>query len=334
MDLSRRQLLTTAAVAGLTLVPASALLGPASPATAAPTAALHRAPLRRTGFEGFGDPAVNNGYTALNINPALPANGTLSFASSSTPPSWEFAQWHSRFDLAGATLGPVSASYLPSGTVGFANTGKTLAKSPDGSILFEAKGSQEYLATRTASDPWPHMLMQQSLPVQPYMDQISSVRYQIDVQIPNVTNATTPSSSYNPGLHAAALSSFFTIQNFNTASPDYMSYVWFSVPIADSRYSSPSIPSGAFVDAGTNSLIYGEPGSTYWSSDVKDGSWHSLDIDLYPLLLTAFSTAQSMGVLTSSTLSEMQLTYYVLGWELPGTFDAAFRFNNLSVWIS
>jgi hypothetical protein len=126
---------------------------------------------------------------------------------------------------------------------------------------------------------------------------------------------------------------FFIIKNIIATSEDRGGYYWFGVPFYDSRYDVP--PAYMARDAGkddaTGKFIYTLDGKVTGATSLKEGRWTTLRVDLLPHIKDGLQEAVKRGYLQSSDPAEYAVANMNLGWEMPGTFDAAIQVRNLRV---
>lgn len=300
---------------------------------------------QQTAFELFPDTKFGNGFWASTLAPSeavalLPPQDTTGIVpSSNTPPSalpsWRLSQWASRHDIKDAARD----HYIPnprrkSGPdfpgLRAKNAGKTVIWDEDGSVYLRVNGGAEYERPRLQDQPWVHLLLEPGdLGEEVLLSRLQSLRYRFDVRLDQMVNLMED-SDFQIGHHTAQLPSFFVLKNINPRSADYGDMIWFGIPVLDYRRASPDIPSLVAVDEGTRKLMVGLAGSEVWDRDVRDGHWHSLDIELAPRMIEALDTAHEEGFLLSSTPNDIAITAFNWGWEVPGTFTAAVSVRGLS----
>jgi len=141
---------------------------------------------------------------------------------------------------------------------------------------------------------------------------------------------------YDPGLHAAQFQLFFIVKNVRPGSVDQGDYYWFGVPFYDNRHDIP--PAFMAADAGkkdaTGKFIYTVAGETLGEASLKTGHWIALDKDLLPHILKGLQEAVRRGYLKDSTPHDYAVANMNLGWEIPGTFDAAVQVQDLDVSVT
>ncbi|MEQ4206735.1 hypothetical protein [Actinopolymorpha sp. B9G3] len=215
---------------------------------------------------------------------------------------------------------------------GYESAAKRLIRCHDGGLWLEAMASAEYDRPRQPGEPWPHLLVEQVWGAAGVrLVDLAKLQFGLTARVDHVVNCMSP-AEYDPGLHAAQVTAYFTLQNRNESSPDYGNLVWFGVPVVDNRYDIP--PAHYAEDAGhtgpTNQFIAVMPGSEFWDRSIKDGRWHSIRTDLLPFLHHAFSVAQQGGYLPRTRVEELRITTFNFGWELPGAFDVALQVKPLT----
>lgn len=293
-------------------------------------------------FEMFSDPGLQGGAWLSTILPDDATAGpppastvsVLDFGHTSTDPRWRINQWNNRLDLVDAEACTYQAGVLPmlpQGGVAYQNDAHRVVRADDGTLLFEVDGRPEFATPRSVEEKWPHLGVEQDFAEKPRLTDLEALKFSIDVKVNRLDNYI-PYPDRNPPSQAAQVTAFFQVQNLNTASPDYGSYVWFGVPLFGNRwqlhpgYYAPDVTG----DRGTGQFINTVPASEFWAGDIRDGTWHSIDEhDLLPLMLQAFSRAQTRGYLPDTLLSDLRVSSFNAQWEvIGGAFDASFQIKD------
>jgi hypothetical protein len=138
---------------------------------------------------------------------------------------------------------------------------------------------------------------------------------------------------YDPGLHAAQFQMFFIVKSIRPRSADRGNYYWFGVPFYDSRHDIP--PAFMAADAGkkdaTGKFIYTVAGETLGEASLKTSQWVALDVDLLPHIVQGLREAVKREYLKDSGPHDYAVANMNLGWEIPGTFDAAVQVQDFEV---
>lgn len=285
------------------------------------------------GEELFRDPQFRNGFTLTAASHPAPKVeiGVLQTSETlSTQPDWRMPQWATR------TLLEPRACERDKNGVWFAdNVAKRIEIecAPDGltRLLLEVRGSHEYTGQfRKAGEPWAHLLIEQSYPQPIKLSEFTRLDFTLDTRVPFCKRAAEPADKFDPGLHTAQVSAYWTIHDI---SPGRGDMIWFGIPIFDARYEVP--PAHYAIDGGkadaSGKFICVLDGKRFWMGNTGDGNWRLLKTDLVPLIKEALHIAQEQGHLPKAKLEDLALTSFNLGWELPGPYDAAIEFRGLSL---
>jgi len=284
-------------------------------------------PVSAAAVELIRDPHVRRGLILLSPQPGKRVPyGTLA-GPEAGPAVWDLAQWSSRYPLKAA--GP---QRRPDGTSQFSNAGKSITFGRPGSneITLAVTGSIEYGGkARKKDDPWVHLLLQQEIANAPALAELKSARFHLEARLQSSHHIVTPEDT--PDLHAAQFQVFFSVQNFNRKSAGYGQSFWFGVPVYDNRYRIP--PAHQSQDtAGTQMFIFTPAGTVYGTRSAHDLQWITFDQDLLPLMREGLALAWQRGFLhDSQALADYHVSGLNLGWEVPGVFDVALQFRNLSL---
>ncbi|UCG59291.1 MAG: family 16 glycosylhydrolase [Phycisphaerales bacterium] len=282
----------------------------------------------------FSDMTFRQGFLLSypNVSQGRRAEAVLDFGKEGSTPAWRLCQWGTSHSLAGAPC-----VQFDSGLVGYENKAKRVAvaeaTSDSSDLLLEVKGAAEYRPdARKYGQSWPHLLIEQDAVNLCPLDELEELRFRVGMRLLHVYNHMKK-DEYDPRLHAAQFQMFFIVKNTNSKSKDYGDYFWFGVPFFDSRHDIP--PAYMAKDAGkddaTGKFIYTIAGSEINNTPLKDRDWVTLGKDLLPYIKGGLKEATQRRFLISSDPKDYAVVNMNLGWEIPGTFDAAIQIKGLSV---
>jgi hypothetical protein len=278
------------------------------------------------------DPHFQQGFILLDPIPGKKVPyGELRPADNREKPVWQLSQWSSKHPLAAGTNGQFA-----SGTLRWANSAKTVTLGQNGNagadLSLGVNAGVEYgPRARRQGEPWVHLLVEQQFEQPPSLAGLSEARLRIEARL--LRSKLVKTDDYAPGLHAAQFQIFFTLQNFNPASPGYRRYLWFGVPIYDDRHRVPAAHKSQ--DTGTEMFIFTPGGEVFTAQSAHDRQWIAIDQDLLPLMREALATAWQRGFLTESkTLADYRIGGMNMGWEVPGLFDVELQVRNLSLQVT
>jgi hypothetical protein len=256
----------------------------------------------------------------------------LDFGDGDNLPVWRLCQWATKHSLASAPC--VRGA---DGSFSYENETKRVvvchSDSPHRGLTLEIRGSAEYgTRARQFGESWPHLLVEQDAIRLRALDELDEVRLRIRVRLLYGKNGMS-ATEYNPSLHTAQFQMFFIVKNIRPGSADRDSYYWFGVPFYDSRHDIP--PAYMAADAGkkdaTGKFIYTLAGTALGEAPLKTGQWVALNVDLLPHILKGLQEAAKRGYLKSCDPHEYAVANMNLGWEIPGTFDAAVQVQDLNI---
>ncbi len=256
----------------------------------------------------------------------------LDLGDGNNVPVWRLCQWATKHSLA-------SARCLrgADGSLSYENeTKRVRVCHSDGEsrgLTLEVRGSAEYgTRARKQGESWPHLLIEQDAVRLRSLDEVSEIRLRVRLRL-LYSKAGMPAAEYDPGLHAAQFQMFFIVSNIRPESADRGSYFWFGVPFYDSRHDIP--PAFMAADAGkkdaTGKFIYTVAGATLGEASLKTGQWVALDVDLLPHIVQGLREAVKREYLKDSGPHDYAVANMNLGWEIPGTFDAAVQVQDFEV---
>lgn len=252
---------------------------------------------------------------------------------------WNAAQWysgyyhmpnHDTFTEYPAEYNILNAERQVEGTrVSYTDASKTFAfDNKTGEIYMELNASKEYTAPRTATGPWPHLLIQYTMQKKTQLSKFAGLQINLDYKLEKIENKMT-SAEYNSGRHAAQLVWYIVVKNCNEYSTDNGKYIWFGIDMYDNRDTVLNQTDSYFIDTGsddklgTGAPIYGVANGKTHKKLPAVGENISISIDIYDMIKSAYDRAVSAGYLRDSEWSDMYVTDGNCGWELPGTFDCA-----------
>ncbi|MGE0700413.1 MAG: hypothetical protein AB7O57_15055, partial [Hyphomicrobiaceae bacterium] len=101
---------------------------------------------------------------------------------------------------------------------------------------------------------WPHLLLAQTIDpaATPPLSKARSLVFETDFTIE--TKNETRGVGYNPRLHAMQLIATLIVQNRDKASPGFGQYLWFVMPLYDSRYEWQK--HGSKLDTGRSKFLW------------------------------------------------------------------------------
>ena len=288
--------------------------------------------LPATAKELIDDPQFQRGFLVLSPDRDKPIEKTELGAIEGVKPAWHLAQWHSKFSIADA-----KPERLSSGLVKYENEAKSIIVAPPelgGSLTLAVDSRPEYPdGCRVPNHNWPHLLVSQPIGESPSIGQLQNLQLHLEARL--LYDQQFKLKNYNPLMHTAQMPLVMIIQNRNQASPGCGDFMWFLVPVYDSRHTKAMPPHIAVDTADPSAKLIYNPGSVaygYGDENLHDKKWHTIDLDLLPFVQDAFKTAWEKGYLQGSKdLKDYQVTNLIFGWEVTGVNRAAIEFKNLSL---
>ena len=275
------------------------------------------------------DPQFSRGFALSRIwaDKIVPNPDTLRFTSSNEPPKWLLAQWATNHSLQGARLTRTAEGLT------FRNEAKRVSLNPaDGTLTLEIMAGREYHGPRrSASEPWVHLLIEQSMDSGFRIADFAGITVGFSLRLLYCTSFMS-GDMFNPGLHTAQSPFYLFLRNTNPNSPDHNKCLWFGIPSYDWRDKRLTDEAAISWDVGTNMYIYAMPPRTVWGDILfTDHQWHTCNIDLKPCLEKAIADMRSHNQFLHSTPDDFSIASMNFGWEIPGIFDAAVQIKNLSI---
>jgi hypothetical protein len=78
-------------------------------------------------------------------------------------------------------------------------------------------------------------------------------------------------------------------------------------------------------------LIYTIDGKEVSNAPLKEGRWQAMQKDLLPYIKEGLKEAVRKGHLSGDKLADYAIVNMNMGWEIPGTFDAAVQIKDLEI---
>ncbi len=283
--------------------------------------------------ETFRDRALVGGFdlTAAKAGAGSFHNGVILQGDMGARREWRLEQSGTRMSLAGAR-----ERSLPGGTRIIHNGANKVTVHPGGlagrGVTLEVDGGAEYSGRlRRKGDTWPQLVMKQRIPKNLRLNELSSLDFKLDFRIDHCRMASD--ATLDPDLHNAQFAAVWTLHNRNTGSSDYLDTIEFCVPLFDACHDVPpgnqaSVP-GEYNGADT--YVSTLDGSRLFDAPTGDGEWHAVACNLIPLLEEALAAAQTEGFLTDTSLADLHVTSFDVGWEIPGPYACAATVKGLSL---
>lgn len=188
-------------------------------------------------------------------------------------------------------------------------------------ITLEVIASEEYEHPRQMNEDWPHLLFEQYFNTPLKLIRTDKLVYKTKCKLLYCSDKMR--EQFNPDLHTAQFSQYFTIQDNNKDSESYGDFFWFGLPFYDYRYENIELYAAQDIgkDDASNKFIFSVASRNIFDGTLHDKQWITIDKDILPFIKEAFKTAQERGYLTGSKFEDLAITTMNAGWEVPGTFD-------------
>ena len=256
----------------------------------------------------------------------------LDFDDPNNKPVWRLCQWGTKHSLANA-----ECLRFNNHDIAYENKGKKVLVGSENSekrdLILKINGKAEYgQKVRKHGESWPHLLVEQDAVTIYRLDELEKLKFRLSLRLIHCENHMK-NEEYNPQLHAAQFQIFLIVKNINSQSQDHDNYFWFGVPFFDSRYNIP--PPYMAKDAGkqdaTGKFIYTIDGTEVNKTPLEGRQWLTVQKNLLPYIKEGLKEAVRKGYLYSSKLTDYAVVNMNMGWEIPGTFDAAMQIRDLDI---
>ena len=252
-------------------------------------------------------------------------------------PKWQLAQWNNyNNNLKDAKMSYHAPFYIYSSAGG----NKVAIDPTKGRIKLSLNTANEYGKNavnpdnpRKSGQKWPHLLISQD-----YKDGISiwklrNLRMLLEYTVTNVVDNHLK-DTFDRDIHTAQFQWFIMIANKNINSSGYGDFFWFGFSFYDLRndfspfYANVDInTTGKFIYMPDMKEILGEGNQTL-SGEAK-----KVDLQILGEVKKAFQLAKDSGFLAKTTWQDLALSHTNIGWEIPGSFDAACQIYKMAIYI-
>lgn len=239
-------------------------------------------------------------------------------------PSWYLSQWFSNYSLATGEVIINDEFYRIED-----KSKKVEVK--NNTITLEINGSKEYQRPREASEPWPHLLLEQIFENKMLRD-YKSMQMILNFEYLKFNNYMK--DKMDPSIHTAQFQWFINLSNQNVNSKGYKDFFWFGLSFLDTpRFDYP--PEYMAVDGGkedaTCKFIYIVDSRKYLKKPIVIGDKVNISFEILNLLKEGFIEAKKRGFLKETNFEDLGLNSTNIGFEITGTFDIGLKINKISL---
>lgn len=283
------------------------------------------------------DAAFKNGLMLTPLDPKTVQQGggfaktyrdTLRFYNTEAKPVWRLSQWYTKYSLE-----KTKPEHCSDNSIFYVDKTKKVGLSPEGVLWLEVNASEFYEKPRVKEENWPHLLVTQMFGKRsPVVGELKQLLFSMDIKLEKCENKMEE-GTFDRSLHTAHTPLFFMIRNNNRQSEDYGQKIWFGIPSFDYRHVELRDREHlGGLDRGTKSYMYDIPPREFWGNvNLHDKQWHRGQTDLVPHIMRVLELLKEKGIFLNSSLHDLIIDRVGIGWEVPGTFDAAFQIRNLSL---
>ena len=292
----------------------------------------------------FNDPYMKNGISVFSVDGSQ--QKAFQFATSVGNPSWQVAQWHSRYDLHDyESLKHIKqgtafelSSYGAKGADGKYLSAKTINVDTSGpSLYLELNAELEFDKPKEDGEGWPHILISQD-----FSENLVRVceREELTTRMEyTITHCDDRMNGQaNPSKHCAQLVWYVTLQNRNPDSEGYGQYIWFGFNLWDNRHSGGVCPEYAAQDLGkedaTLAFIY-QPSSRVFFKEKRMpfvGEKVTMDFDFLSTAKSAFLLAKERGYLPQTVWEDVYIGSMNFGWEVTGIYNVGVQIDTVGIY--
>ncbi len=213
----------------------------------------------------------------------------------------------------------------------YADESKVLKVNPTTSALYmELNASKEFTSPRQNKEEWPHLLVQEAFSKQIMFNELESLKLTLDVTLHKEINHLSE-EEFQRDLHTSQYIMYIYV--CSNAALDAGEFLYFGIPIYDYRYKI--MNEAGMIDAGTagntGKFIYQMPTYEYLPNGLVLGVKNHIEIDILASIARSLVLAQQYGKLMNSTIDNLYITSFNIGFENPGTIDTAIEIEGLSL---
>ncbi|NCC59633.1 MAG: hypothetical protein EOM12_01625 [Verrucomicrobiae bacterium] len=237
-------------------------------------------------------------------------------------PVWAIAQWGTREKVV-----PLNQSSTLS------NSCKSISVTRSGSkadLTLAVNGNEEYEGVpRKGDEMWVHLLVEQEIESLPRLVDLKALNFHLEAKL--LHSVLHKPELFDDGKHAAQYQAFFYLQDRNKQSEGYGEMIWFGIPVYDNRKRKTERYE-ALDFAGSGMFICTLAHEDLSADSAHDGKWITLEANLLPEMIKAYSIARAKGFMKKTkSLEDMHLTGMNMGWEVPGLLDVSLQVRRLSL---
>lgn len=292
----------------------------------------------------FNDPYMKNGITVFSVDGSK--QKAFQFATSVGNPSWQIAQWHSRYDLHDyenwkhikqgtafelSSYGAKGAGgkYLPAKKIDVDTAGP--------SLYLELNAELEFDKPKEDGEGWPHILVSQDFSENlVHVCEQKELTTHMEYTITHCNDRMNGQA--NPSKHCAQLVWYVTLQNRNRDSEGYGQYIWFGFNLWDNRHNGEVCPEYAAQDLGkedaTLAFIY-QPSSKVFFKEKRMpfvGEKVTMNFDFLSTAKSAFHLAKERGYLPQTAWEDIYIGSMNFGWEVTGIYNVGVQIDTVGIY--
>jgi hypothetical protein len=274
------------------------------------------------------DPGFSRGFAVLAAEGGGREIGVIRAGVAGVAPSWQVAQWHSRFEFTNVVA--ASASFAVSNAAKWLTLARGSDRGPELTLGVDSRVEYAGGLRRSPSEPWVHLLVQQSIADAPSLTEPVGLWLKFETRLGHAE--TFRPRGYTPSLHAAQYQVVLTLNSTRRDSTGCGDFLWFVIPVYDDRHevSPPHIAQDFAVTQGK--LIYNPGAAAFATNTVRAAGWTRFDCDLRPWLERALRAAWDKGYLVGSRdAQDYRVAHINIGWEVPGLNRVAMDLRGLSL---
>lgn len=244
------------------------------------------------------------------------------FGKDGVKPNWKLAQWNSK--------GKLDKLEISGDIITLSDPYKYVKLDrKEGNIELFADTSKEYEKPRkSASEPWVHLLLEQSPFEKPIkLSECKEIWAELEFELTELEAF----GEQAPGLHTAQVGWFLYVKNTNPESKGEHDFLWFGLSLFDARYDFTDLYAAQDFAMPDGKFIYTLGSKTLLKEKPVPGKRLNIRCDILPEIRKGVQAAHEKGFIKNSQVEDMIIDGMNLGWEIPGTYKAGIKFYRLEI---
>lgn len=269
------------------------------------------------------DGTFSKGFKLKGLNSIRDGHNPIKlFKRGDDTPDWFLCQWNSRYNLSNGEFTVTDDGYSIS------DKSKTLKVKNGGGLEFNLKASLEYDAPRGATDPWPHLLVEQEITENNQIKDLKKIECQAEFSLAEFKDCMGEAKKEH---HTVQFVWVVTFKDNNPDSQSFGNFIWVVLCPFDLRFEYAPLFTKQDMALPDGEFIYSFCGKDFMDKPMKIGETVKINFDLYGKLPQILNCAQNNGFMKGSKLNDLVISSTNMGFEITGTFDCKVTVDNMKI---